>query len=122
MTTAPSFAAAAGGAKADAAAPLTLVRIDGHVLLRIAKHCRGCAPALVTGQLLGLDVGTTLEVTEAFPFPVSRWRGRSGQRERERSGAERPIGGGPPPRPSRRGESARCTDAHHCAPASRMCT
>lgn len=67
---APSFAAAAGASKADAT-PLTLVRVDPHVLLRIAKHCRACAPALVTGQLLGLDVGTTLEVTEAFPFPVS---------------------------------------------------
>ena len=75
---APSFAAAAGGA-AKADAPLTLVRIDGHVLLRIAKHCRAFAPSLVTGQLLGLDVGTTLEVTEAFPFPVS-WNGTVGWR------------------------------------------
>ena len=29
-------------------------------------------PTLVTGQLLGLDIGQTLEVTDCFPFPVSR--------------------------------------------------
>ena len=26
-------------------------------------------PNLVTGQLLGLDIGQTLEVTDCFPFP-----------------------------------------------------
>ncbi len=49
---------------------LRCVRLDGHVVLKIAKHCRECMPNLVTGQLLGLDVGQTLEVTECFPFPV----------------------------------------------------
>lgn len=75
MTTGPtaaaaplSFAAAAGSATSDG--PLKTVQIEGHVLLKIFKHCAEYAPALVTGQLLGLDVGTTLEVTEAFPFPV----------------------------------------------------
>ena len=63
-----SFAAAASTAAADG--PLRTVQIEGHVLLKILRHCAECAPALVTGQLLGLDVGTTLEVTEAFPFPV----------------------------------------------------
>jgi hypothetical protein len=89
---APSFAAAASGA-AKADAPLTLVRIDAHVLLRIAKHCRACAPSLVTGQLLGLDVGTTLEVTEAFPFPVSGC-GWDGMCVREGRGGGAPGGGG----------------------------
>ena len=65
-----SFAAAAGSATLDG--PLKTVQIEGHVLLKIFKHCAECAPALVTGQLLGLDVGTTLEVTEAFPFPVRK--------------------------------------------------
>ena len=68
--TAPSFAAAAAAAAADDA-PLTSVRIDGAALLKIAAHVTDRAPAIVTGQLLGLDVGSTLEVTEAFPFPVS---------------------------------------------------
>ena len=33
------------------------------------KHCTEQAPTLVTGQLLGLDIGATLEVTDCFPFP-----------------------------------------------------
>jgi len=37
--------------------------------LKIIKHCKESLPALVTGQLLGLDVGTNLEVTNCFPFP-----------------------------------------------------
>lgn len=48
---------------------LTRVLLEGHALLKIVKHCQECAPALVTGQLLGLDVKSTLEVTDAFPFP-----------------------------------------------------
>lgn len=46
------------------------VQIDGQVLLKVLKHCKECMPSLVTGQLLGLDIGSTLEVTSAFPFPV----------------------------------------------------
>jgi hypothetical protein len=46
------------------------VQIDGQVLLKVLKHCKECMPSLVTGQLLGLDIGSTLEVTNAFPFPV----------------------------------------------------
>ena len=40
-------------------------------MLKIIKHCKEFAPTLVTGQLLGLDVGSVLEVTNCFPFPVS---------------------------------------------------
>jgi translation initiation factor 3 subunit H len=42
-----------------------------QAVLKIIKHCEEFAPALVTGQLLGLDVGSVLEVTNCFPFPVS---------------------------------------------------
>jgi len=49
---------------------LHLVEIDGLVVLKIIKHCRENLPELVTGQLLGLDVKTTLEVTDCFPFPT----------------------------------------------------
>jgi len=49
--------------------PLKVVQIDGQVLLKIIKHCKECMPSLVTGQLLGLDIGSTLEVTNSFPFP-----------------------------------------------------
>ena len=37
---------------------------------QIVKHCTECQPSLVTGQLLGLDVGNTLEITSSFPFPA----------------------------------------------------
>jgi len=37
--------------------------------MKIVKHCKEQSPTLVTGQLLGLDIGATLEVTDCFPFP-----------------------------------------------------
>lgn len=39
--------------------------------MKLIKHCRENLPDLVTGQLLGLDVGGVLEVTNCFPFPSS---------------------------------------------------
>ena len=54
------------------AAPLKTVQLDGQVVLKIMQHCNEALPQLVTGQLLGLDVGLTLEVTDCFAFPVSR--------------------------------------------------
>lgn len=58
----------------QAQAPLeTVVRtvqLDAQVVLKIMQHCDGAAPNIVTGQLLGLDVGSMLEVTDCFPFPV----------------------------------------------------
>ncbi|GJT44739.1 eukaryotic translation initiation factor 3 subunit H, partial [Tanacetum coccineum] len=52
------------------APPLRVVQIEGLVILKIIKHCAEFSPALVTGQLLGLDVGSVLEVTNCFPFPI----------------------------------------------------
>jgi hypothetical protein len=69
MTATMNFAAAAGEKKAEDT-PLRIVQLDGHVILKIVKHCKEGMPTLVTGQLLGLDVGQTLEVTDCFPFPV----------------------------------------------------
>ena len=40
-----------------------------QVVLKIIQHCQEALPAFVTGQLLGLDIGRTLEVTNCFPFP-----------------------------------------------------
>ena len=40
-----------------------------QVVLKIIKHCQEALPSFVTGQLLGLDIGRTLEVTNCFPFP-----------------------------------------------------
>ncbi len=50
---------------------LKTVQLDGQVILKIMQHCNESLPQLVTGQLLGLDVGHTLEVTDCFAFPVS---------------------------------------------------
>lgn len=58
--------------KAEDTTPLRVVHIDGHAVLKIAKHSKEGMPTLVTGQLLGLDVGQTLEVTDCFPFPVEQ--------------------------------------------------
>lgn len=42
--------------------------------MKIAKHSKNNHPEAVTGQLLGLDVNRTLEVTNCFPFPNSQSR------------------------------------------------
>ncbi|KAK9137302.1 hypothetical protein Sjap_007896 [Stephania japonica] len=54
----------------EVAPPLRVVQIEGLVILKIIKHCKEFSPAVVTGQLLGLDVGSVLEVTNCLPFPV----------------------------------------------------
>ena len=47
------------------------IQLEAHVLLKIAKHARDNASVhpVVTGSLLGLDVGDTLEITECFAIP-----------------------------------------------------
>ena len=67
---APRLSFAAAAAVRTEEVPLRAVQVEGHVVLKVIKHCRECMPALVTGQLLGLDIGATLEVTDCFPFPV----------------------------------------------------
>ena len=66
---APKSFAAIAETKAESK-KLHTVQLEGHVVLKIVKHCKESQPALVTGQLLGLDIGSTLEVTDCFPFPV----------------------------------------------------
>jgi translation initiation factor 3 subunit H len=52
--------------------PLRSVQLEGQVLLKIAQHCATASSTnVLSGQLLGLDVGQTLEVTDCFPVPVS---------------------------------------------------
>ncbi|MCL7032414.1 hypothetical protein MKW94_020103, partial [Papaver nudicaule] len=58
----------------EVAQPLRVVQIEGLAVLKIIKHCKESSPALVTGQLLGLDVGSVLEVTNCFPFPLEMMR------------------------------------------------
>mmetsp|Transcript_116409 Transcript_116409/g.292778 ORF Transcript_116409/g.292778 Transcript_116409/m.292778 type:complete len:354 (-) Transcript_116409:65-1126(-) len=54
------------GSQSDS--PLKCVQIDALVFLQIMKHCRQHTPHPVTGQLLGLDVEDTLQVTHSFGY------------------------------------------------------
>lgn len=47
------------------------VQLSGSVAMKILQHCTESDNAGACGQLLGLDVSVTLEVTECFPFLVS---------------------------------------------------
>lgn len=38
--------------------------------LKIIQHSRDNLPASVTGQLLGLDIGGVVDVTDCFPLPT----------------------------------------------------
>lgn len=48
----------------------SVVQLDGLVLLKLINHSKEAMPDVVSGQLLGLDVGGKLEVTNSFPFPA----------------------------------------------------
>lgn len=47
------------------------VQLDALVALKIVRHCQSSLPRFVSGQLLGLDVKDTLEVTSCFPVPFN---------------------------------------------------
>eukprot|EP00891_Asterochloris_glomerata_P004352 jgi/Astpho2/4352/e_gw1.00066.13.1_t len=68
MAASLSFAASLQTKSDDAS--LRVVQLDGLAVLKIIKHCKESMPAVVTGQLLGLDIGQTLEITDCFPFPT----------------------------------------------------
>ena len=46
------------------------VQLSGSVAMKILQHCQETDPTSSCGQLLGLDAGSVLEVTESFPFLV----------------------------------------------------
>jgi len=48
---------------------LATVELEALVVMKIIKHCHENLPQLVTGQLLGLDIKNTLQVTDCVPFP-----------------------------------------------------
>ena len=70
MAAAPPISYAAVHEKKQEDKALRVVKLEGSVVLKIVKHCQESQPSLVTGQLLGLDIGSSLEVTDCFPFPV----------------------------------------------------
>ncbi|KAJ3094525.1 Eukaryotic translation initiation factor 3 subunit H [Phlyctochytrium planicorne] len=47
--------------------PLAEVVLDALVVMKIIKHCRDNHPVTAYGQLLGVDIAGTLEVTNCFP-------------------------------------------------------
>ena len=63
-----NFKSAASKEKKDV--PIKTVELAGSVAMKILQHCSESDSAGACGQLLGLDVSSTLEVTECFPLPV----------------------------------------------------
>ncbi|GLD94607.1 hypothetical protein PINS_up003218 [Pythium insidiosum] len=50
--------------------PVERVELEGVALLQIIKHCHESLPGCVAGSLLGMENGSTLEVTSSFPSPA----------------------------------------------------
>lgn len=48
---------------------LQLVEMDALVVMKILKHCRSNLPNVSSGILLGLDIGSDLQVTNCFETP-----------------------------------------------------
>lgn len=53
-----------------AAPPMLIsnVQLEGLVVLKVIKHCQENFPMTVMGQLLGMDMDETLEITNCYPF------------------------------------------------------
>ena len=49
--------------------PLKAVQVQALVVMKIIKHCSQTFPTTATGFVVGMDKNSTLEVTDAFPFP-----------------------------------------------------
>jgi translation initiation factor 3 subunit H len=47
---------------------ITKVQLEGLVVLKVIKHCQENFPMTVMGQLLGMDMDETLEITNCYPF------------------------------------------------------
>lgn len=52
--------------------PYDHVEVNSLVLVKMLKHWNDNYPTPVNGQLLGLDVGSKLEVTNCFPYPQKK--------------------------------------------------
>ncbi|KAJ5620350.1 hypothetical protein N7510_004334 [Penicillium lagena] len=57
-------------AETEASLALTAVKVEALVVLKIIKHCSQTFPTTATGSIVGMDVDSTLEITNSFPFPV----------------------------------------------------
>jgi hypothetical protein len=61
-TSAASASASSSASAAASSSHVGVVQLEGLAMLKIVKHCKESLPDLVTGQLLGLDVESRLEV------------------------------------------------------------
>jgi len=52
-------------------APLREVQIEALVAMRIIKHSTATFPTPATGFLVGMDVGSQLQITNSFQFPTA---------------------------------------------------
>lgn len=66
----PDLSAPPAASPSPSAAPtrITSVQLEGLVVLKIIKHCQENFPMTVMGQLLGMDLSETLEITNCYPF------------------------------------------------------
>lgn len=55
---------------AEKEVPLTAVKVEALVVMKIIKHSAQAFPTTATGSIVGMDVGGTLEITNCFSFPV----------------------------------------------------
>lgn len=51
--------------------PLNAVQVEALVVMKIVKHCTSTFPTTATGSIVGMDNGSTLEITSSFPFPTA---------------------------------------------------
>eukprot|EP00921_Rhytidocystis_pertsovi_P005692 GHVQ01009791.1.p1 GENE.GHVQ01009791.1~~GHVQ01009791.1.p1 ORF type:complete len:449 (+),score=88.84 GHVQ01009791.1:405-1751(+) len=61
-----------GAVGGDVGKKLKVVEVDALVLTKVLRHCRDNYPTPVNGQLLGMDTGDRLEVTNSFPLPQKK--------------------------------------------------
>ena len=50
---------------------LEKITLDTVAVLRLVKDCMDAQPDISTGTLLGLESGSTLEVTNSYPIPIA---------------------------------------------------
>lgn len=51
--------------------PIQAVQLSALVVMRIIKHSTTTFPQPATGCLVGMDIGSQLQITNSFPFPAS---------------------------------------------------
>lgn len=59
--------------------PLREVQIEALVAMRIIKHSTATFPTPATGFLVGMDVGSQLQITNSFQFPTAALESSSSQ-------------------------------------------